>query len=258
MIKINANLFISIIGILFVSIGYYLNSHPEISAPLIGIGASILATSICNVLISTKINSLPFSSIIEALAQKTEFIRKKHEAELTFTLKKKFVRLDRIHKYNLSNPSHYKRSRNITLFTDLSTFPSLADGGFTCVIGPDGTTLEGTTLNQYVTIENGKHIFRKIFDLQPGDNNSFEFRSYENYRLIDRLSWTVQDLSENFRVRIKNLTGKNDAFNIKINHHREASIVEQIKYITSPNEILIDFNTEVLPYQGFEVFWDLS
>jgi hypothetical protein len=118
--------------------------------------------------------------------------------------------------------------------------------------------LEGPLLAGYVTSESGKHVFRKTYDLQPGDKNAFEFRSVDYYRLADRLIWTVQDLSENFFVRIRNQTGRNNVLKVKINHHCEQDILDQMKRIEESNEIIFEFNTEILPYQGFEIMWDFS
>jgi hypothetical protein len=70
--------------------------------------------------------------------------------------------------------------------------------------------------------------------------------------------WTVQDLADNFRVRIINHTGRQNVFEVKVNHHREALIKDQIKDFPSHHEILIDFNAEILPYQGFEIMWNLD
>lgn len=255
----SANLAVGIVGLILLLLGLLLLGSPLAGTPLTGVGASVLATAVSNWILTRRLGPLPITSIVEALAQKTEFMRTGHEAELVFRLEGDSVRLDRAHRYCLSNPSRFTRPRRIALFTDASAAPSGKHGGFVLVLEPDGTKLEGEALFQYVTEDSGKHLFRKTYNLQPGSRNAFEFHSFEYYRLIDRLSWTVQDLSENFRVRIRNQTGRPNAFTIKINHHREEAVQDQMKYLTTDSEeIVFEFNAEVLPYQGFEVMWDLS
>ena len=42
---------------------------------------------------------------------------------------------------------------------------------------PDGIKLESSLLTSYVTSAGGKQVFRKTYDLQPGDKNAVEFHS---------------------------------------------------------------------------------
>ena len=144
------------------------------------------------------------------------------------------------------------------MFTDTSPAADINRSGFVLVLEPDGTKLEGSLLASYVTRESGKHMFKKTYNLQPGDKNAFEFRSVDYYRLADRVIWTVQDLSENLRVRIKNQTGRKNVFKVKINHHCEQDVLDQMKMIEESNEMIFEFNAEMLPYQGFEIMWDFS
>lgn len=252
------NLLIGALGLILMLTGLLLLSKPMLATPLTGVGGSILATTLVNWIITRRLASLPINSIIEALARKTDFMRTRQEAELTFTLENGCVRLKKLHRYYLRNPSHFVRSRKVSMYTDVSPDNSDVTGGFEAVIEPDGTTLEGDLLANYVIQKDSKHIFRKTYDLQPGDSNSFEFRSFDCYRTRDRLIWTVQDLSDGFRVRIKNRTGRRNAFKVKVNHHREREIQDQMKRLDLSDEIIFEFNAEILPYQGFEIMWDLS
>ena len=72
----------------------------------------------------------------------------------------------------------------------------------------------------------------------------------------------MQDISTDFHVKIVNNTGVKNAFLIKVNHHREKEILGRMTTISKNadgQEVLtLDFNCEVLPYQGFEVMWNLD
>lgn len=256
------NLIVGGIGMIIMLVGLLMFDNPKtesvLGTPLTGIGGSVLATAIVNWILTRQLGSIPISSIVEALAQKTKFMRTNQEAELTFAYQDGRVRLEKRHLYHLRNTRHYTRPHRISMFTDTSPASDMHRSGFVLVIEPDGTKLEGESLTRYVSFESGKHVFRKTYDLQPGDKNAFEFRSVDYYRLSDRLIWTVQDLSENFRVRIKNQTGQKNVFKVKINHHCEQDVLDQMKMIEDSNEIIFEFNTEILPYQGFEVMWDFS
>lgn len=254
----NLNIIVGTIGILLMLTGLVFVRTEVVVIPLTGVGGSILATAIVNWTLNRRLEAIPINSIIEALAQKTQFMRIHHEVELIFTLQNEHVKLTKRHKYNLRNPCRFKRERKILMFTD-ATGDSLGNSsGFVLVVGPDGKKLEGDMLDERVHHKGGKYVFKEKYKIQPGDENAFEFRSQDFYRLIDRLIWTVQDLSDNLTVRIINRTGLNQPFKVKINHHREEEIANQIKKLEKADELIIKFNTEILPYQGFEIMWNLG
>jgi len=254
----SANIVVGTIGVVIMLLGLLFLHAPMLAIPLTGIGGSVLAAALVNWVLTRRLETLPIASIVEALARATQFMRIRHEVELVFTLDKGMVRLDKRHCYCLRNPSRFTRPHRISLFDDSPNVQAVPRGGFHTVVEPDGTRVDGEALKRYVHTDSGKSVFTKTYDLQPGDANAFEFRSYAYYRLADRMIWTVQDLADNLRVRIINHTGRHDGFDIKVNHHREASIKEQMKDFPTNHELLIDFNAEVLPYQGFEIMWDLN
>lgn len=45
---------------------------------------------------------------------------------------------------------------------------------------------------------------------------------------------------------------------IKINHHRENEISNHIQFLEEQQELLFEFDSEILPYQGFEVMWHID
>lgn len=244
-----------VVGLIVMLTGLVVLKHELVATPLISVGASVLSTGLVNFALTNRLRPLPIGSIVEALGKRIEFMRMNQVAIITFSTEGNRVRLDKLHRYSLRNPSVFPRTRKVEMYTPAAT--SGPSGGFALVIEPDGTQLEGDALGELVTYRNGKYIFSKTYRLQPGDGNTFEFRSYEYFRMRDRLSWTVQDLSDDFRVRIINQTGVPNAFEIQIKHHHEKEIIEAIKPIESAGETQFEFNSELLPYQGFDVIWDL-
>lgn len=253
------NLGVGIAGLIFMLLGIILIQHPQLSVPLTGVGSSIMAAALVNWTLSRHLESIPITPIVEALARKVEFIRTKHQIELTFRRVGDFVHLEKRQRYNLRNPSRYRKPKTVMMFTDAATAAIEPAAGFQLVVEPDGSHLEAESLRKHVTLQNGKYTFTKTYDLQPGDENVFEFRSTDRYRLHDRMTWTVQDLSEDLMVRLINKTGVPNPFFVKINHHREQEVVARMKGIGSEqDEVLLQFDSEILPYQGFEIMWNIT
>lgn len=158
---VSLNLTIGTIGLIMMLTGLLLSNTPALAVSLTGVGGSILATALVNWILTRELGSIPINSIVEALAQKTEFMRTQQEAELTFSIDGDYVKLEKRHRYRLRNPRHYMRPRRISMFTDESPLALQTRSGFILVLEPDGTKLEGSSLARYVTWESGKHVFRK-------------------------------------------------------------------------------------------------
>lgn len=227
------------------------------STLLISVGTSLISTAVVAKILTHGIEGLPIASIVEALARNSQFIRVNHKAEITLRTANRQIVVTRKHSYALSNPSRYTQTREITLITDGPDTTPDKDSGFIHVIGPDGA-IEGELLKEHVRFVDGKHRFSRVFSIRPGADNRFEFVSRETYRLVDRLIWTVQDLCDDLEVRVVNETSKTGSMTVKINHHRERDIRANMRTLRDGNEVLIRFDAEVLPYQGFEVMWDFS
>jgi len=259
-IKEPFNLIAGIFGFVLMSVALFFLRIEVIALPFSTIGGSILATVIVNSIFIRKWRGLPIPVIAEALASKTKFIRKEQECELIFEIDNTLIKLKKRHRYSLYNPFPYKMPHTLSMFTDSSKAIRLEKSGFKVVIEPDGKELTGENLKLFIKYENGKHNFLKGgYKLNPGyKNNQFEFHSVVYYRLIDRLIWTVQELSHGFKVRIINKTGITDPFEIKINHHRESDIPVKLPLDTGDGyEQRIEIDSEILPYQGFELTWEI-
>lgn len=124
------NLVIGGIGLIIMLVGIIVRRDDMFGPPLTGIGGSILATALVNWILTRQLGNIPISSIVEALAQKTEFMRTNHEAELTFTLQDGRVKLEKRHLYHLRNTRHYTRPRRIPMFTDTSPGSDMHRSGF--------------------------------------------------------------------------------------------------------------------------------
>jgi|GEM_PF-1493243 len=233
-----------------------------VAIPLTGVGASVLATAIVNWVLNRRADNNLVLSILDALSERSQFIRKDHELDLTFSLKGNEVLLQKVHQYHLYNQTSLERTRKVSMFTDSISWQHTSNAdGFVWIEEPSGTRLEGDSLKQKLDRESGKVCFRKEYKFPSKTSIPFKFYSTSLFRKKDRLIWTVQDFSDRFRVRIVNRTGVCDCIMVKINHHNEEVIKNNIfvnKLVDGSEEIRFDFPTVILPYQGFEVMWDLN
>lgn len=245
-IKEPFNLIVFIVGLVFMVVSIVFLRIELISLSCSAIGGSIIATVIVNSILIHKWRGLPIPLIAEAMASKVKFIRRDQWADLIFEIDNGLVRLKKRHKYSLDNPYH-KVSHTLSMFTDSPKAipcdkccfqviePTDASKaipcdkcGFQLVIEPGGKELTGENLKPLIEYKNGKHNFRNKYDIKHGyQDNQFEFHSVVYYRLIDRLIWTVQELSDGFNIQIINKTGIRDPFEVKINHHRERDIPDK-------------------------------
>ena len=266
-IQVSRALILFLLGCILMLVGLFSPGIKLIALPGIGIGGSIMATAIVNWMLTKHLHGLPIPQIAEAMGDCTQFIRTEQKVELTFTIDtdKDRVKVEKRHSYKLRCLSSYKKNYTISMYTDGSSLTPGDYGGFVKVVGPRGKKLEGNELKKCIKNDPGKHTFTNKYKLATGnkqdqvDKNKFEFVSFDYYRLLDRLIWTVQNLSDGFIVHIKNRTGVKNPFNVKVNHHREREIHEQNeKEEDGLDEIFIDFNSYILPYQGFEIMWNFS
>lgn len=254
-----------LVGLVFFALD--LNSYQIISLPLIGVGGSIMATAITNWISNRRLDGLPIDSLVEALSEKSKFIRQNQELNLIFSIVDNQLKVEKSHEFNLLNPGKLSAKHYISMFTDspLKNSSTKSTGGFTYVEGC-GKKLTGAALsikdkNSKVKDFNGKIYFEEEYRLKPGQNNKFRFVSFDFYRLTDRLIWVIQDRSSNFSVKISNHTRVSNRIKLKINHHREHEILStSSRYDLGDNieMIAFRFDCEIIPYQGFEIMWDFE
>jgi hypothetical protein len=252
-------LFVLLSGLLFVALDPTI--YALVAVPLTGVGGSILATGLTGWLIARQFSKIDVNSIVQALVENTSFVRNDHSLELTFSLEDNgIVKVQGEHCFTLVNNRNSRARKFFKIYTDLGCWNEL--GGFESVVEPSGQVLQGAALVPFVSELNGKYYFIKSYDINKYSSSTFRFITFGYYRRIDRLIWTVQDLSTDFHVKLVNSTGVRNAFLIKINHHRERDIIASVTKIPElrgdEEEIILEFGAVVLPYQGFEVMWNLD
>ena len=111
---------------------------------------------------------------------------------------------------------------------------------------------------QYVKEMPGKTQFEKTYRFAGGEPQAFIVETYGHYRRDDRLIWTVEHISSDFKVRVNNLTS--GQVELKVNHHREHQILANLLRRPSQGGETIEFEFlgEVLPLQGFELHWQVE
>jgi len=257
------NLIIGLIGLVILLTGLICQStgNDLAAMALTGVGASVLATAIVNGVLNQRPDNVLINSILDSISEGTKFVRMDHELEITCSPINEEILIQKIHTYCLYNSGYFNRKATVAMFTDSNNWVSRREGSFISIIEPSGVKLEHESLYKQVYFEDGKMWFKKTYDLNPGKSRPFEFNSRGLYRKRDRLVWTVQHLSMNFKVRIVNRTGSHNCFTVKINHHKEREINEsiQIRHLEDGSEIIFfEFLSEILPYQGFELMWNIK
>jgi hypothetical protein len=258
------NILIGALGLIILLAGLIFQAIQNlmIAIPLTGIGGSILATAIVNWVLNRRADNILIAAVLEALSDRSQLMRIDQELDLTFSMKDEYILLQKVHRFRFRNMGMLSRRREISMFTDSASWKHPAkDDGFIWVEEPSGNKLEGNDLECYLSHEFGKVYFRKIYTIARGISGQFEFNSKSLFRGKDRLIWTVQDFSDRFRVRIVNRTGSLDCFAVKINHHKEREIADLmcIKLLEDGSqEIHFEINADILPYQGFEIMWDIG
>lgn len=229
--------------------------------PLTGVGGSVFATALTNLILNRRLEGLPIIAVAQALSEHTKLLRKQHQLKLQFTLEDNMIKATRCHEYTLYNPGLLPRRYLVSMYTDTTSWNHDNRGEFTLVLEPSGYKLQGEELQRHTSRENGRVYFRKEYIFQHGESRPFRFYSTEYYRKQDRHIWSVEQLSEDFKVTIENDTGVKGALRIRIRHHRAIEIDREMIHRDEPGgreEFMFSFGSEVLPYQGFEIMWDLA
>lgn len=259
--KFRSTNFIGIIGIIFIFTGILFSIYNNVlGSIIIGIGTSTFSAVIVTKIVTPDVGAIPVSNIIEALSEKTKFIRTEQTAVLTFKICGDYIKVEKRHEYKLKNPRDRDLYHTVSMYTDKSPDESLPSVGLTYISGSDEKTFNSDELENggFIKKIDGKWVFNREYLIRHRNDNKFVFCSTQYYRLTDRLIWTIEELSRDFKVTIFNLTDNKDPFYIKINHHQEKIIRGKIKSIGIEGNKEFRFDSEILPYQGFEIMWDLA
>ncbi|MCL2639008.1 MAG: hypothetical protein FWD48_11645 [Oscillospiraceae bacterium] len=193
-------------------------------------------------------------------------IREKHNLKLKLKLIKKgdesFIEVAGEHTYDLSAPNEDKQLKYfVNIYTDLGRQGDETSGGFKFVrIGDE--VFEGDTLSGMVEPTNKvtKICFKRSVTIPKGNSLNFKYRTFAEYRLSDRLIWTVQDLSDGLNLSVEDKTGlsNNNMEDLLfwLNHHKRDIIEHEIIRNRANKTVTINFPCPVYPSQGFEMAWD--
>lgn len=224
----------------------------------LGVGTSVLASALVARVFSTQVFGLDVAEAVEALRGSSPFSRSEQELEIKLRLVNGEVRVSAVHRFMLRQSSHRARRHSFKLYTDIARWGSA--GGFQSVCGPDSVELRDADLQRHLTEVDGKVRFERIYNFRARTPDPFTIVTYGLFRTNDRLIWTVEHISSDFKVKVEDHTGLNGPLDVKINHHREADIVANLVRLDADGVRTLEFRYvgEVLPFQGFEVQWSLT
>lgn len=220
----------------------------------IGIGGSVIASALVSRLIAKQVFGIDIGDAVEALRGTSPLTRANQTLEITLKRVDSEVHVVTRHRFDLFGSAKYPRRLPFSLYTDAARWGS--GGGFYSIVEPDDTVLAGSELAKYVTNEEGKVEFRKMYMFRPGRPSHFEVETFGHFRRWDRLIWTVEHISSDFSVRILDRR-EEGGVSVKINHHRRSEISDDMKERRTKEGHVIElvFLGEVLPFQGFELQW---
>ena len=261
-----------------------------------GLGASILSAAVISWLWDIMKSSSAWRMLEESMyANWSEFskIRYDQEVEMTFLLEENKLKVNTKHsfKYKISELREYnKKFCEISIFSDfqpvhfeknakvgafhfelikigLVDFHELRWGN--AVRNGEDINLElkkilSDTKNGKLSYESGR------LSLPDSDYLSIDFEICGIYECKDRIVWIFQELSEGTVIKInRSELPENSILYISINHPLAGDILKASgnknivdsstgKILTEIPDISVKIDKSILPYQGFEVHWDVS
>jgi hypothetical protein len=183
------------------------------------------------------------------------------------------------HVYTYKNSSTFNKRINIDIFNDIF-IPQDANAG-----NPfDKTVFERVKYNQneiftpqdsekkFCNLPDGRPHFRDTITLEAGKDIDITYSINNVFQKFSRLIWNVQELSEGVKLNIKNTLPPDNIskFTLAINHPNGIKMQNQNRKFLDKNchlkkgtvvgavyDCCIEFKCPFLPYQGFELKWDL-
>ncbi|HWT94464.1 MAG TPA: hypothetical protein VN238_15820 [Solirubrobacteraceae bacterium] len=223
----------------------------------LGVGGSILASGLIDRVVARQVFGLDVAEAVEALRGTSPLVRSNQTLVITLISEAAEIRVAAEHSFELREASWRRKRLVLRLYTDVARWGS--SGGFISIVEPDRTLLEGERLANHVREESGKTRFEKAYTFHPGVPASFTVETFGHFRTNDRLIWTVEHISSDFKVRINDCTGLDGDLEVKVNHHREREVIANMtrRPYNQGRMIEFDYMGEILPYQGFELQWSL-
>jgi len=193
-----------------------------------------------------------------------------------------FVKIKCQHQYTYKNEYLVKQNIDIDIFNDIFIPASKTNGkpyehtAFEWVkfdFGDGNPILYKKENNDghFEIQEDGRPRFRKTISLSKGKQVTITYSIINKFELFSRLVWYIQELSENVRILISHSEQAPDIskFEIRINHPCRQKLLKNNEAFISPNchlkisenengcDCNIFLDKPFLPYQGFELKWDL-
>jgi hypothetical protein len=223
----------------------------------IGVGGSALASALVARMVSRQVFGIDFGDAVEALRGASALVRSNQKLEILLERVGDGVRVTAEHRFDLTSARLFRQHLQFRLYTDIGRWcPD--GGGFTQIVEPGGGVLSGDALSSHVRTTEGKAEFEKEYTFHPRRPESFVVETYGLFRSRDRLIWTVEHISRDFSVVIRDRRHAHGDVQVKVNHHRAPEIA---KAMAAPRDAgdgrIMEFAYlgEVLPYQGFELEW---
>ena len=194
----------------------------------------------------------------------------------------RFLKVTCEHEYTYRNESLVKKNINISIFNDIfipankvQTANPYQRTDFNWVkllykSGKEEMYQRKVDSGYFQTLRDGRPHFQKNIFLNVGDEVTLTYSIENAFELFSRLVWNIQELSEDVKIFVKNNSAYDlSKFVLAINHpNREKMHSANEGYLNDKCclkrgasegdwdcEIL--FEHPFLPYQGFELKWDL-
>ena len=269
----------------------------DIALIIVGLGASILAGAFINIIWDKRMNNVALTIMEEATREawsKLNKIRYEQNVTIEFEKKNKKVEVVTTHEfsYKVEELSKFnKKFCNVSIFSDFQgDFPQTKKDGSLAMPSCYFKKIEinGAMYSEWdysKSVEEQKPLFQLVngkirldlsdIQIPAQDYLRLKFVIHSEYKTQDRLVWIFQELSPSATVRIvrKNSVKRNVShkFHISFNHplaediisgnrQNGADLVDEETGRIIANEPSVEFNLQkiILPYQGFEVYWDVS
>jgi len=168
---------------------------------LIGIGGSMIASAFVSWLIARQVFGIDVGDAIEALRGASPFTRANQTLEITLTLRGAGdqVRIGAQHRFDAFAAVKFSRNLPFSLYTDAARWGS--GGGFFSILEPGGDELTEKKLEKFISKDEGKVEFSKMYRFYRGKPCHFEVETYGDFRRSDRLIWTVEHIWSSWRSR---------------------------------------------------------
>jgi hypothetical protein len=279
------------IALAIIGVALMLSKLDESLSPvLFAVGVTFFATAIFNIIILTfdknRIYKMQMAQdlALEILGAHTN-VRLDQSITINFSRVDEKIVAEITHKFSYSHENKDGKNCIVEIFSDhkgedKSAFITTASPDFYFQeVDGEENPLKWDAVSKNIVedrkrlycLKNGK-LYLKLNSAYPNgdEHQTFKFVICNKYNLSDRLFWSFQEMSSG-KVTIKIVTDKtikNEKFYIRVNHHCTERIIKTHNEISPTKidtktglicgkEITLVINENILPYQSFELTWDV-